>query len=135
MDTPLPQAIALKNAGFTWKPAVHDFFMIPDVGLDHRIFVLTDMMAQNEVLQGTNAITFNGAVEWALDFVLVTEAVWVPTEAQLRERLQTLVQRFELSLTSKTADLAVFTSEEPRVFQAETPPEAYAKALLALLGS
>lgn len=132
MDTPLPQAIALKQAGLIWNPALHDFFTIADIGLDDRVFVLTDMMAQNEVLKGTNAITFNGAVEWALDFVLVSEAVWVPTEAQLRAQLQEMSQRFELKIT-ETTELTVYTAEEPRVFQADSVPSVYAKALLALL--
>jgi hypothetical protein len=33
-------------------------------------------------------ITFNGAVEWSLDYILMSDVVWMPTEGQLRQALE-----------------------------------------------
>ena len=81
-------AVQLKEAGLSWQPRLHDFFIILDRALDDRVFVLSDMMVDMEVLHGYPALTFVGSVEWALDYILQTEAVWLPTEAQLRHQLQ-----------------------------------------------
>ena len=35
----------------------------------------------------TNTITFHGSIEWAVDYVVLTEAVWLPSETQLRDLL------------------------------------------------
>ncbi len=71
-----------------WQPAVNDFFAIPDRGMDGEVFVISDVFANVEWLRGHLAVTFHGAAEWALDHVLVTEVIWLPSEAQLREELQ-----------------------------------------------
>ncbi len=84
----LSLAQQLKAAGLVWTPAKNDFFAAPDRGLDEHTFVLSDMTVMLAMLHGQLAITFHGAVEWALDHVLVAELVWLPTEAQLREQLE-----------------------------------------------
>jgi hypothetical protein len=84
----LTLARRLKKAGLTWTPAKNDFFAVPDRGLDDVIFVISDMTVLVEKLWGQLAVTFHGAVEWALDHILIAELVWLPTETQLREALE-----------------------------------------------
>jgi len=96
-------ARALREAGLTWKPAQLDLFAIPDRGLDDRTFVINDLPASTADLLGEAIITFDGAVEWALDYVPSGEVLWLPTEAQLRERLAARMAAepdFSLTLTS-----------------------------------
>ena len=78
----------LKTRGLDWKITKNDFFVIPDRGLDDTIFVVSDMTVLVETLSGALAVTFHGAVEWALDHVEVAELVWIPREDQLREMLE-----------------------------------------------
>ena len=85
---PLSLALELKHAGLGWIPQLHDFFTIPGTELQDRIFVVSDMTIDIQKLFGHQMITFNGALEWSLDYVLTVDAVWLPTEGQLRQRLQ-----------------------------------------------
>jgi hypothetical protein len=134
----LSTARKLKEAGLPWKPAVHDFFAVPDRGFDDRIFVISDIFANVEWLRGHLAVTFHGTVEWALDHVWVAELVWLPTEAQLREEL-------ERRLTTRRGPGVKLTSTldnyvcEFRVrdqwlrVEASDASEAYAAALLGVI--
>jgi hypothetical protein len=87
----LSTAKKLKKAGLEWKPATNDFFAIPDRGFDDKIFVISDMFAYVEKLRGRLAVTFHGMAEWALDYIMVADLIWLPTEAQLREELEKLL--------------------------------------------
>lgn len=84
----LPLAIKLKRAGLAWQPQLHDFFAIPETELEKRLFVVSDMMIDVQQLFGNQMITFNGAVEWSLDYILISDVVWMPTEGQLRQALE-----------------------------------------------
>src|SRR5688500_19863647 len=83
----LSTARKLKDAGLVWNPAAFDFFAIPDRSLDDHLFVISQMPAAIATLQGQPVVTFEGAVEWALDYIATIDVVWVPTETQLREHL------------------------------------------------
>jgi hypothetical protein len=87
----LALAQSLKTAGLVWRADLHHFFAIPDRGFDDRIFVISDMMAQLELFKGWPVVTFQGGVEWALDYILTTEVVWMPTEEQLRRELEEIL--------------------------------------------
>lgn len=76
----------LKAAGLTWEPSLHDFFSLPEEFGD-RTFVIADMSVNIATLQGEQVFTFEGAVEWALDTIVTAEAVWLPSESQLRRAL------------------------------------------------
>ena len=78
-------ARALREAGLTWKPAELDFFAIPDRGLDERTFVINDLPASTADLLGEAIITFDGAVEWALDYVPSGEVL--PTAIGIAETI------------------------------------------------
>ena len=128
----------LQVAGLVWHPQWHDFFAIPNTNTDQQVFVLSDMTVAREVLHGLPAFTFVGAVEWALDYILQAEAIWLPTESQLRHQIQMrlahapqpaiilhsspLEYRCELNLNAGR-----------REFIGNEASEAYAHALLYLL--
>lgn len=84
----LSLAKKLKAAGLQWDPAKNDFFAIPDRGFDDKAFVISDMTVLVEKLWGQLSVHFHGATEWALDHVMVTELVWLPSESQLRNLLE-----------------------------------------------
>ena len=68
-------------------PKLHDFFYIPDSDLDEHVFVISELTIDVEESGASATIMFNGAVEWSLDYIMSKEAVWLPTEEQLRELL------------------------------------------------
>lgn len=128
----LETAQALKNAGLQWEPQLHDTFLIPEAGLDERRFILTDMMSEMTVLKGWPAITFHGVVEWALDYVLQTETVWVPREDQLRSLVEAQVDQLQLTAADNYR-CTIWWQDEEHIFTAADASEAYAIALLFLL--
>ncbi|MCB0009235.1 MAG: hypothetical protein KDE09_19700 [Anaerolineales bacterium] len=131
----LELATQLKEAGLEWQPALHDFFSVPFPDLEHRVFVLSDMTINQEVLRGWPALTFSGAMEWALDYVLTMEVVWLPTEAQLRQQLIARSQPDEMTMTYNGGGYELVLSEEGyrEHFSAETAEAVYGQALLAVL--
>src|SRR6266550_6530717 len=131
-------ARALREAGLKWKPAQLDFFAIPDRGLDERTFVINDLPASTADLLGEAIITFDGAVEWALDYVPSAEVLWLPTEAQLRERLAAALAgepQFNLTLTSAGGVHRCETRfrGEPLAAEAADAADAYGAVLLFVL--
>ena len=125
----------LKEAGLAWQPELHDFFAVPAPGLNERMFVLTDMLVEQAVLQGWPAIQFNGAAEWALDYILQAEAVWVPTDVQLRQEIHRRLPGATLTLqtTGAAAVLTLLNEGTITVHEAPDASEAYAAVLLLLL--
>jgi hypothetical protein len=117
----------LSAAGLAWEPARGDYFVLPHRDMDDQVFVLSDMTVEVHQFPGGEVIGFNGTVEWALDSIERHEALWLPREDQLRDALGD--EFVELARTSGgyRCDLASSTH------QAETAPEAYALAVLALL--
>ncbi|MBL8097410.1 MAG: hypothetical protein JNL73_24735 [Anaerolineales bacterium] len=135
-----PLARQLQAAGLPWTPALHDFFFFPEHELDDRIFVIADLPAQVAVLQGEAVFTFDGAAEWALDHVVTSEAVWLPTESQLRLAIEARlpdVSGPQILLMAETSGYSctIATPEGPRTYPATSAEDAYAQALLAILGA
>ena len=140
---PLALAVELKQAGLVWRTQTHDFFVIPDHALDDRVFVLADMVAFTELVQGWPAVAFHGAAEWALDYIFTHEIVWLPTEEQLREALMdTLIKMSDamppegsIGLSSKHDGYQCVLAflGQGLLFDAPTAAEAYAAALLYVL--
>jgi subtilisin family serine protease len=81
----------LKRAGLTWEPARGDCFAIPGRDLDDLIFYVTDMAIRVAMLHGHPTVMFQGAYEWALDYILLTDVVWLPSEDQLRSEVEALL--------------------------------------------
>jgi hypothetical protein len=128
----------LKKAGLVWTPVLNDFFAIPDRDLDEKIFVLSDMAIFIQLLRGHPSLVFHGTPEWALDYILVSEVVWLPSESQLREKL-------EILLIDEPQPTLIFTSGhdgyacrihfqgERLSFEAFGANDAYGLALLHVL--
>lgn len=125
----------LRAAGLLWRPAWGDLFHIPDRHLDDRAFVLADLSVEVTTLaDGIGAITFNGAVEWSLDYILTQEVVWMPSEAQLRATLGDRLRSLTLDDGTFACEIALPDGALER-HTASTAAEAYGLALLSLLES
>lgn len=132
-------ALNLKDFGLDWQPKLHDFFAIPDTSLSNRLFVVSDMMIDVRQLFGKRMITFNGAVEWSLDYITIAEAVWLPTESQLRESLQHRLQdqaerSVVLESSPEVCTCRLAFESKTLAFEADGASDAYARALLFILG-
>ncbi len=111
---------------------------MPDSGLDEKVFVLADMMAYTELMQGWPVVAFHGTAEWALDYIYTSEVIWIPTEEQLRNELVNRVAgpdagRLTLQLTEDGYTCTIEMVGQPSAFPGATASEAYAAALLHLL--
>ncbi len=127
-------AVALRDAGLTWTPQNGDRFVVPDRDLDEMVFVLSDMVVEEvRMPDGTHVLAFNGTTEWALDALEASEAIWVPSEAQLRERLDDEFESLE-RLDAPSGGFAVTAAGVRHVDVSAA--NAYARALLhRLLGA
>lgn len=134
----LATAQKLKISGLTWVPAHLDWFGIPERGMDEKVFVISDMLATIESLQGFPVVAFQGASEWALDAIVTSEVVWMPREEQLRKALIGGLLEFGSSAFRFESDLSgcrlSITVEEKLIqFEHDDASEAYAAALLYLM--
>jgi hypothetical protein len=134
----LDTARQLKEAGLIWHAATNDFFAIPDRGMDDRIFVLSDLQAQLDLFRGWPVVTFHGTAEWALDYILTSEIIWLPREEQLRDLLLSLHPDMpESGLSLIVADhqyiCSMPWSGTTKAFEASNGGDAYGKALLFVL--
>lgn len=128
----------LKAAGLVWQSATNDFFAIPDRGMDDRLFVLADMQAQLDIFRGWPVVTFHGTAEWALDYILTSEVVWMPREEQLRDALLAQLSgqangEISLSLVNNIYSCSIPWPGEVKRFDASSAADAYGKALYFLL--
>ena len=129
-------AVRLKRAGLEWRPAERDFFMMPEHNLDEQIFVVSALPALVQNFHSEMSITFHGSIEWALDYVLLSEAVWLPTETQMRVLLaDTIGIDAPLRLDRTAAGYRVRIAFGPDLvdFDAADAEAAYALALLRVL--
>lgn len=129
----LDLARRLRDAGLAWEPASGDRFVVPDREMDEDVFVISDMTVEVHDFPGGRVIGFNGTVEWALDSIEQQEVVWLPRESQLRERLGAAFVSLEAVPPGAVVEIDTATGRQRH---ADGDPErAYARALLALLGS
>lgn len=140
-DDMLSLALAkkLKAAGLAWRPRDRDAFVVPDRGLDDSVFVITNMATRVQLLQGYPTVTFQGAYEWALDYIFAREVVWMPSEAQLRDEIERRLkvrQGPTLRLTSTSGGYVCEINDggDYLTFSGNNASAAYARALLHLLG-
>jgi len=135
----LETAQKLKAAGLHWEPAQGDRFAVPDRGMDDRVFVINDIATIIETIQGAQMVTFHGTPEWALDYVYLGEAVWLPEEGQLRQLLEDClaakgVTVYDLLFADERFTCRFAWHDAALAFAAEDAAEAYAVALLHVLG-
>jgi hypothetical protein len=125
-------ATELRAAGLSWRPEWGDRFHIPDRHLDDESFLIADLSVYVTTLaDGLGAISFNGTSEWAMDYILTHEVIWLPTETQLRSRLSDGFRRLEP--TSSGFRCTVDLDGQDRSFEGPTAADAYGKALLETL--
>lgn len=124
----------LREAGFRWIPAEHDTFMIPDAGMDQKIFVISELTALVQPLAGVQHITFHGSSEWALDHVMIGDAIWLPSETQLRLALEERIPGGAYTLEHRSEGYRCMQSgaDDDGQFQSSAE-DAYAEALLHTL--
>ena len=131
-------ALALREAGLRWTPATGDRFMLPHRAMDDEVFVLSDMTIEVHDFPTGKVIGFNGVTEWALDSVQQEEAVWLPSEQQLRDRLGGLFSRLEAEPGPGPGAGFLVTIRLPdgiSTHRGKTAGDAYGTALLAVLHS
>ncbi len=126
----------LKRAGLSWQPAERDFFMIPDRNLDGQVFVVSQLPSLVQVLGGEPTVTFHGSIEWALNSVLLTEVVWLPSESQLRQAIVDLIgpdAPLRLERTRAGYRCQIAYRADMLEFTTGSAEDAYATTLLHLL--
>ena len=122
-------AARLRAAGLSWRPRSGDRFHIPDRSLDEETFLIADLSVYVTTLaDGIGAINFNGTSEWAMDYILTQDVVWLPTESQLREELGS---RFGGLVPVEGGFRCAI--DDGRDFEAASAADAYGTALLAVL--
>ena len=126
-------ARSLRDAGLRWHPQRGDHFVVTDREMDDDVFVLSDMTIEVHEFPTGPVIGFNGTTEWALDSLDKNDALWLPSEGQLRDLLGGAFVRLERS-ESAYAVVARVDGEET-VATAGSPSDAYATALLDRLRS
>jgi hypothetical protein len=128
-----PLARALRDSGLVWHPAAGDAFRIDLVEVDDEIFYLSDMTVEAHTLVTGTELGFNGTTEWALDSVAIEDALWLPSESQLRVALGPAFRTLTVvgGLIRVTVDIDGTATD----FDSELAEDAYARALIALLDS
>lgn len=132
----LALAQELKEAGLVWQTTINDFFAVPDRGMDDKLFVISDLMVTMELLQGWPALTFHGTAEWAADYLFTHDAVWMPTEEQLRQELLAVLGqngRNDFQLTYESGQYTLHCQARSFRVSGLQADEVYAKALLHYL--
>ncbi|KAB8144543.1 pilus assembly protein CpaE [Chloroflexia bacterium SDU3-3] len=122
----------LRDAGLVWKPAPLDLFALPDRQMDSDIFVISDQAAFLQLYNGYPVVAFHGSSEWALDYVLLTEVVWMPSEGQIRQQIERRIAADAPLAITRTAQ-GYTCQAGPSQTQAPAAEEALALALLTLL--
>ncbi|WP_166346743.1 pilus assembly protein CpaE [Phytoactinopolyspora limicola] len=121
----------LRDSGLRWDPRPGDHFVLPDRGMDDEVFVVSTMVVDVHEFPSGRVIGFNGTVEWALDSIEKDAALWLPTEAQLRERLGATFVR--LSRVDGRFVVVLDVDGREVSHTAERAEEAYGRALLHLV--
>jgi hypothetical protein len=121
----------LRDSGLRWDPQPGDRFIVADRDMDAEVFTLSNMTIEVHEFPGEKLLGFNGTTEWALDSIDVEHSVWLPSEAQLRERLAGTF----CSLERSPAGWRVITEVNGARHVAEDADaaEAYGAALLHLV--
>ncbi|MEM8530841.1 MAG: pilus assembly protein CpaE [Chloroflexota bacterium] len=132
----LEMAQKLRDVGLIWHPTKNDFFVLPERNLDHHIFVVSELTALIEQYNKEPVVTFHGSSEWALDYVLIADAVWLPTETQLRQALAHLIgddAPLRLDRTTYGYCCQIAYIDQMLEFRAPDGETAYALAILYIL--
>jgi hypothetical protein len=124
-------ARALRDSGLAWHPKVGDAFCIDRIEADADVFYLSDLTVEAHEFSTGTVLGFNGTTEWALDSVAIEDALWLPSESQLRDLLGAAFIRLDAAVNGFAVVATIDGSE--REFRDATAPDAYARAVIDLL--
>lgn len=128
------RAERLRVAGLRWHPRSGDRFVIRNAGVDAEVYTISDMMIEAHDFSTGTVLGFNGTTEWALDSVAKDDALWLPGEDQLRELLGGTFR--SLARAPDGYEVGIELPGRPlQDFTAPSAADAYADALLALVGA
>ena len=127
-------AVSLCEAGLRWQPLAGDRFTLPGLDLDGQVFTLSEMTIEAHHHRSGTILGFNGTTEWALDSVAKEDALWLPSEEQLRERLGTTFVSLAAIDPRRYAVTTRSASGMTTSYRADEAADAYAMALLDLIG-
>lgn len=128
----------LRQAGLAWHPAERDMFAVPNSPLDQQVFVVSQLTALVQMYNGNPVVTFHGSSEWALDYVLVNEVVWLPSEGQLREDIGRRIGShapLRLDRTTEGYRCTLGVGDRVLEFDSYNAADTYALALLHILSN
>lgn len=136
----LSLAQQLKDNGLEWHYQTYDRFAVPVDGLQDQSFILADIPATVQKVQGWPVIMFHGASEWALDYIILQDVIWLPTENQLREMIEDAILgeetlHLQLSLKHDGYRCEMIFQGQKHTFKAKTASDTYGMALLHILQS
>lgn len=124
-------ALALRDAGLVWHPRSGDRFQLNEPEFEADVFTVSDMTIEARSYPTGTILAFNGTTEWALDSVALEDALWLPSEEQLREMLRGSFRA--LRRLPDTYEVEIVVAGEQYTFPHPEPADAYARAVLALL--
>jgi hypothetical protein len=124
-------ALALRDAGLKWQPRSGDRFQLDEPEFEADVFTVSEMTIEPRSYSTGTILAFNGTTEWALDSVALQDALWLPTEEQLREMLRGGFRA--LRRLDDTYEVEAVIGAETRTFQHPEPSDAYALAVWELL--
>src|SRR6185312_6461527 len=78
----------LRAAGLVWHPRSGDRFQLDEPEFEADVFTVSDMTIESRTYPTGSILAFNGTTEWALDSVAQEDALWLPSEEQLRGLLR-----------------------------------------------
>jgi hypothetical protein len=125
-------ALALRDAGLVWRPASGDRFQLDEPEFEADVFTVSEMTIEPRHYATGAILAFNGTTEWALDSVAQADALWLPREDQLRELLRGSFRRLERLADNHRVEIEF--AGETHAFEHPQPEDAYALALLHILG-
>ncbi|GAA2089991.1 hypothetical protein GCM10009840_31080 [Pseudolysinimonas kribbensis] len=135
-------ARSLRESGLHWAPVSGDVFQLApgsgageDGELEGDLFTVSDMTIEAHVYPTGTILGFNGTTEWALDSVALEDALWLPREDQLRDRLQSTFRGLDRIEAPHGIEYRVRVERAggEHVYVSDDPAEAYALALLDLI--
>jgi hypothetical protein len=127
-------ARALRGAGLRWRPAPGDRFTIDQPELVGEVFTVAEMSVEAHRFPTGTVLAFNGTVQLALDAVTLDQTVWLPREDQLRELLGGTFRSLHQEDGVFLVTTAVPGRGDAMEHRAPVAADAYARAVLALLG-
>lgn len=130
----LAQELAL--AGLRWNPAPGDSFTLVAEELSGDVFTISEMTIEAREYPTGTILGFNGTTEWALDSVTLDEALWLPSEAQMRELLGNTfmsLRRNNAGTGEPTYCVDMLFQGEAREFESAHAADAYGLALHSLI--